>query len=893
MNDIDLRLLSVDKIICDNIQQFDISKRELLSQNILSQLRNLVEAICVKTYSIHNPVTNYEYDTIKNAINFIYQGKKDVRFLKDFHQFLQISVSHYAPSFQSAERLMLKYYEYLLKTKAYVKKELNLDILKNINDFPIKVSPELMRFYKQIASLIDNIDSDSKYGRRYYITKKKPFFVNSKVYYEITLTLANDEVTKFDRIIAFTDYSIPSNYSIIASLIRKNIFIEDKGMPIYIITRWKISIRPCELRNFSKIFSIYYKPSSKSNDYIFLMNYLTEKETTLLDLILDSNYENIKKEAIKHSSKITFFNTLDAAKNIISNNLSGINITKYFLYTLNNKIIKNQIDSEKNSNLSNLALKYGCIPFETMPFCTSLIIHNPKTYNLLECISTDGREHELFAAYVQNNLSNNSLYVKLENSNYIEIDKLIYEYNKNLYYKHSGRKLIRYNNFVFFKEYEDSLVEIIIKLKELANNGIQNYESFVNTFIENSNIDSSEKVAILKNLFKANKVALVYGAAGTGKSTLLNYIAEMFNNVNKVFLANTNPAVDNLKRKITSKKSKFSTIASYLSNDTPLCDILFIDECSTVSNFDILNVLKKSNAKAIVLSGDIYQIESINFGNWFKFAKSLLPPKCINELITQFRSKDKNLQLLWNSARNLDDNLLEMIEYCNCSRNMDETIFSVENESDSIILCLNYDGLYGVNSINQFLQEGNHNNGCRWGPFVYKIGDPILFIENKRFNHLLYNNLKGRIINFEIVSDTEVNFTILIDKVFTEFDIAEYDLKLQKCSEPNKSIISFSVFSDFNTDDDSTKIDSVIPFQVAYAISIHKAQGLEYDNVKIVINDEIEEEITHNIFYTAITRARKSLTIYWTPETENKIIRNMKEKNNSPDLALIKRKRTF
>jgi len=42
-----------------------------------------------------------------------------------------------------------------------------------------------------------------------------------------------------------------------------------------------------------------------------------------------------------------------------------------------------------------------------------------------------------------------------------------------------------------------------------------------------------------------------------------------------------------------------------------------------------------------------------------------------------------------------------------------------------------------------------------------------------------------------------------------------------------------------------------------HAVSIHKAQGLEYDSVKIVITDEVEELVTHNIFYTAITRARE------------------------------------
>ena len=52
-------------------------------------------------------------------------------------------------------------------------------------------------------------------------------------------------------------------------------------------------------------------------------------------------------------------------------------------------------------------------------------------------------------------------------------------------------------------------------------------------------------------------------------------------------------------------------------------------------------------------------------------------------------------------------------------------------------------------------------------------------------------------------------------------------------------------------------LGAIVPFQVAYAVSIHKAQGLEYKSVKIVITNDVEELITHNIFYTAITRAKE------------------------------------
>jgi ATP-dependent exoDNAse (exonuclease V) alpha subunit len=65
---------------------------------------------------------------------------------------------------------------------------------------------------------------------------------------------------------------------------------------------------------------------------------------------------------------------------------------------------------------------------------------------------------------------------------------------------------------------------------------------------------------------------------------------------------------------------------------------------------------------------------------------------------------------------------------------------------------------------------------------------------------------------------------------------------------------------------------SIVPFQLAYAVSIHKAQGLEYDSVKIIIPRSNSEKITHGIFYTAITRAKKKLKIYWSSETMKEII---------------------
>jgi hypothetical protein len=50
---------------------------------------------------------------------------------------------------------------------------------------------------------------------------------------------------------------------------------------------------------------------------------------------------------------------------------------------------------------------------------------------------------------------------------------------------------------------------------------------------------------------------------------------------------------------------------------------MVIDESSTVSNSDLLTVLEEANFKLLVLVGDVFQIESIQFGNWFSIIRRL------------------------------------------------------------------------------------------------------------------------------------------------------------------------------------------------------------------------------------------------------------------------------
>ena len=99
------------------------------------------------------------------------------------------------------------------------------------------------------------------------------------------------------------------------------------------------------------------------------------------------------------------------------------------------------------------------------------------------------------------------------------------------------------------------------------------------------------------------------------------------------------------------------------------------------------------------------------------------------------------------------------------------------------------------------------------------------------------------------------------------------------------------IASDDESAPEEERFKTIIPFQIAYAVSIHKAQGLEYNAVKIIIPSYNAEKISHSIFYTAITRAKEKLKIFWSAETMKAIVESFdKEKIGQRTLKFIEKK---
>ena len=174
-----------------------------------------------------------------------------------------------------------------------------------------------------------------------------------------------------------------------------------------------------------------------------------------------------------------------------------------------------------------------------------------------------------------------------------------------------------------------------------------------------------------------------------------------------------------------------------------------------------------------------------------------------------------------------------------------------------------------------------------WNLHTYKVGDPILFNETERFQPLLYNNLKGRIVGIDNSAGDSITFTVAVDMAVSELSVARYRGLEFLDARDGETYLRFMVMQSKDQDGEDLGEDCVVPFQVAYAVSVHKAQGLEYSSVKLVITKDVEKRITHSVFYTAITRARESLRIYWSPESQKKVLSSFELTSTRTDSQLL------
>lgn len=877
--------------------------RDYISRRIVNGLYDLCYAVLILN------ATKLGYTNVNERLAWeLSQFHIDTKYLSNFLKGLKYIGSRIPEEGQS-ERLMLKYYNYLWEIRRYLKNNFNIAVLSNLEIFPLNTDTLDVEYYEMVASCICAIDLSPKAPRtsRYYIQKKTPFFINGERYFEITLQLAGLYATKFNRITVYSKEDISTNYSIQIAYADAGINLWGVKGEIRIVTNWKVSVDPSCLNKLGKILKMDIKLSKNYGEYHSLMSFLTKTGMNLFDLISmhEDNFQNALDQIYREANTNIFKNVFIKLRKDYSlhSQKKGMHTIRYILINLREETLESVLPNtfDRNCLSEDLYITSRCYPFEKRPFISNLAGRKTSKGNIRDILEiTDGStEFNVVRPY----LAIESM-IRETGELYFELDSVasreeIEKYNSSLdqWERNNGFMINEENGILSIDSYESTTIFILnklLKFSKIKNRGQR--ESNLRYLRQcNINFEDPLKKAALQKLFVNSQVMLIYGAAGTGKTTLINYISNMMHQSKKLFLTKTHTALQNLKRCIENPglESDFISIDSFTKTITlGDYDIVFVDECSTIDNRTMKRLLEKIDENTLlVLAGDIYQIESIDFGNWFYYAKDIIGADgaCV-ELLDTWRTEKEELKSLWNEVRKNESIITEKLVMDGpFSANIGEEIFASQDE-DEIVLCLNYDGKFGLNNMNLYFQNANTKSAVyTWAEWTFKVGDPVIFLDTKR-SSLLYNNLKGKIVDI-LKRDSSILFTLDIDIILTERQCRDENFEFIDVTDFGTRIRLEVIANDDESATEEERVKTIIPFQIAYAVSIHKAQGLEYKSVKIIIPSYNAEKISHSVFYTAITRAKEKLKIFWSAETMKTIVESFdKEKVGQSTLKLIEKK---
>ena len=891
MKIIDKRLIETAAIIDRKFAKVDEENRSEISTDILPHLRNFCEAFMYKVYDEENSVDLYQtQDNLKIVRAFFKTKHYDIY---KFHSLLDSSVGHMEFGQMQSEALTIKYIPKLIVLKEFLFGQYEISVLGNIDKYPLDLDESITSFYEKIlyVLLYSRCDVKRLSRNQYFVRKRSMRYINGHIFYEYVFDVSDDKTNKYNTFVCYSFKNIRFDYDLKLILSKKQIAFLNTKIFINVIYDYEYSIRPCTFKNLLYLINVDTTDGKRDKDYHSIMSYIKEKKMSLLDIIDDDVDLGLQSNGYYDQ----FFKAIN---DFVKKNDLGTNTVRLLLMDMQNSTIKAQRYIQYrdypayNEKFNGLRIRLGTKAFEKMPFAFSPKAVKPSLHTIYELFEVSGSEGDILYHYMAEYINqNNTLFVKPENIGYsnerfIELkdkfnEKLLRE---NPYY--SDHVIISVNNYYTIESYYILTKKVVARALELCKKRVQLVENDYS-----GNILLSEKQKdILTDSFRSSSISLVTGAAGTGKTTLIKEFIKN-NSLKRILcLTTTNTANNNLKMKDCETVVKYMNIAQFeKERERDQFDIIIVDEASFVSTEAIYGILTAYNGSAFLFVGDPEQIESIEFGNWFDLLLNILKSqKVVYALEKEYRTDVKEISNVWTEVRaGQKKNILELLSAYGMTEKIKDNYEIFDVKEGEVVLCLNYDGLYGINNINRYLQASNPNEAHEYQENLYKEGDPVIFIINDYSIYGIYNNLKGKI---ELINEDNDNITFKIrlydhinyfGRLSNEIRIIEEDAIPYAIVEKMK----------YHTDEYDSDMDSrtKLPFQIAYAMSIHKAQGLEFDSVKIIITKEADEQITKNIFYTAVTRAKNKLKVYWEPEVANYVLDNIENsvKSQKVDLSII------
>ena len=511
---------------------------------------------------------------------------------------------------------------------------------------------------------------------------------------------------------------------------------------------------------------------------------------------------------------------------------------------------------------------YELIDSDDMPF--TKIDEIALNMGILE---DDERRLLALIIYVMKSLcfNNGDTYLNLEEisfnlSSYVSItpERLDYLIMKLI----RDKKLILEDKRYYLKKFyeaEKYITDRICFLNDIEDSGNINISKYIdNDKFNNIEYDDIQKKAIECGV--NNNLTIITGGPGTGKTTIIKAVVKILTEAYKLkdndiaLLAPTGRAA---KKMMETTGRSASTIHKYLGwdkdNNTFEVDefspnkekYIIVDEVSMIDTLLMEALLKgiRRDSK-LILVGDYYQLPSVSEGQILKdlIDSDVLPVIRLNQIYRQsegsyilnlaYDIKEKNIS---------EDLFLKKDDYLFINSDNDNTLNYVKEvvskavnkgltDRELQVLAPMYKSICGIDNLNIMLQEifnhsGNNKKQINYGEVIYRVGDKVLQLVNDPDNNV-YNGDIGYIDDIIISREKKITNQININ-----FD---------------GNIVSYTP-------------DKFINFRHGYAISIHKAQGSEFDTVIMPITISFKRMLYNKLVYTGVTRAKKSLIIVGDP----------------------------
>ena len=468
-----------------------------------------------------------------------------------------------------------------------------------------------------------------------------------------------------------------------------------------------------------------------------------------------------------------------------------------------------------------------------------------------------------------------------------------------------------HEEYVFLEQLykaETKIAERLLTLRDCDNvKFIKNFEAEIKKHEEKIDIELSEKQFEAVKQINENNVCIITGGPGTGKTTIIKCVLELYKSHKKkvVLCAPTGRAAKRMSettgedaktihRLLEIGKFEEDKLGSIDTDVSPIdADVLVVDEMSMVDVF-LMNYLVKALflGTKIIFVGDPNQLPSVGPGSILKdlidsgeFATvhldKIFRQAAKSKIIVNAHNVNNGVNFI--GKKDYADDAENDFFYINES-NQDKMLYQVlslskerlKNYGDYEffkniqVLTPTKKGKMGTKELNKSLQEVLNPKTDdilekTYGEVIFREGDRVMQIKN---NYDIYWEKGSRNDLRTYESGTGV-FNGEIGRIVK---ISNEERQIQVLFDDGK--VTWYAYSELDQ------------LEHAYAITIHKAQGSEFDVVILAVPQSSNMLLTRNLLYTGITRAKKLLIVIGNKNLIEYMINNCDTKKRNTGLRI-------